>query len=173
MFKSRFQISDLAAGGSHNLLLVGLTIFNLLLFIVMVFINLASSNVSWGIFSNSTSDISKYNEVDITPAGWTFATWGIIYTWQGLWLFYNVFLFFKRSEYGRLYMAPPILTLTFHLFITANFALNIAWLFLWDRQLFWVAFPVLCLIAATLYSAAVVSHYKLVDGEQYLERSKR
>jgi hypothetical protein len=76
---------------------------------------------------------------DITPAGWTFSTWGIIYTWQGAWLVYNIFLVFKKSEYGRLYLRPLVLSLSFHLFVTANFVSNIIWLFLWDRGLFWVS----------------------------------
>ena len=91
-----------------------------------------------GVFTNSTSNISKGNEVNITPAGWTFSTWGVIYTWQTLWLIFNVYLIFKRYETSRLYRDPPVLTPLFHIFIFLNFALNIVWLFVWDRQYFTV-----------------------------------
>ncbi len=91
-----------------------------------------------GLFTNTTGNISNGNEVNITPAGWTFSTWGIIYTWQALWLIFNIFLIFRRHEMSRLYREPPVLTIVFHILMFSNFALNITWLFLWDRQYFTV-----------------------------------
>ena len=36
-----------------------------------------------GLLPGSIGSVSRENEIDYTPAGWTFSTWGIIYAWNG------------------------------------------------------------------------------------------
>lgn len=126
-----------------------------------------------GIFRATNGNISNRYEIDFTPAGWTFSTWGIIYTWNALWLVYNIFLVLKKTDVGRLYREPPVLTSVFHMFILSNFLFNIAWLFVFSVEKFWVAFVMLALITLTLYAALFISHRNIYDSEKYLSKSMK
>ena len=46
-------------------------------------------DVTSGIIPLSAADVSDQYEVFITPIGWAFAIWGIIYTWLGVALVYG------------------------------------------------------------------------------------
>lgn len=35
-----------------------------------------------GIFINTTGGVSDQYSIEITPSGWTFSIWGVIYFWQ-------------------------------------------------------------------------------------------
>ena len=78
--------------------------------------------------------VSEKYTVEITPAGWTFSTWIVIYLWQLLWIILNIVAIFKKTEFGLLYRTPQILTAVFHIIIFHNFSSNIAWLFAWDQE---------------------------------------
>jgi hypothetical protein len=60
---------------NQNGLLLFMIILNCFTYVILLFINSASSNTSLKIFKNSVGNISDKYQVDITPAGWTFATW--------------------------------------------------------------------------------------------------
>jgi hypothetical protein len=145
---------------------------SIVVFAVTVFINAAAAQPSLGIFKNATNVISNNNEVDITPDGWTFSTWGLIYTWQALWLVYNVAAIFLKTENGPLYQNPTILTLVFHIFVCLNFIFNIIWLFLWEAEMFGVSFFFLLFITFSLVAAAILSHKNIFDAESVLVRDK-
>lgn len=74
---------------------------------------------------------------------------------------------------GRLYREPPVLTSVFHLFIFCNFMFNIAWLFVFSVEKFWVAFVMLVLITVTLYAALIISHRNIYDSEKFLNKSMK
>jgi hypothetical protein len=169
----KFQMLGLSVNrASHNPFNIAAIVLSFLIFIVAIFINAAAAGGSFGIFSNATNVISNNNEVDLTPAGWTFSTWGIIYTWQALWLVYNVATIFIRTENGPLYQNPPVLTIVFHLFYTLNFVFNIVWLFLFDKEQFVAGFFVILLLTASVYSAAILSHINILDAEPFLNKGK-
>lgn len=171
---TKFQTLGLELNESkHNIFNIAVIVLNCLTFVVTVFINAAASNPSIGIFKNSTSVVSANNEIDITPAGWTFATWGIIYTWQALWLLYNVVIIFIKTEYGPLYQNPPVLTIVFHILIFINLVLNISWLFLWDSQKLTVSFVFIVFMTLALYAALILSHKNIHDAEQVLNINKK
>lgn len=149
-------------------------VLNTLLFIIMALFNAAAStNLIKGLFQNTTNVISDGAEVSITPAGWTFSTWGIIYAWQILWLLFNVVLIFVKDKNNQpLYRSPVVLSFWFHLFISANFILNIVWLFIWSNKDLTGAFLVLFFMTAVLYVAIVISHKNIYDAEEELQSSK-
>jgi len=138
---------------------------------VVLFFNGAAGAKLEGLFKNNTGDISAANEVYITPSGWTFATWGIIYTWQALWIVFNVILIFVRHNNERLYYEPPVLTLWFHACITVNFLSNITWLFLWDNQLFNWCFAVILIQLGTAYAAVAIATKNAYDAEPFLRNN--
>ncbi len=152
----------------QKIVLLSLIIINCIVYAVMIFFNIAAGQPI-GIFKNKTGDISDANQVNITPAGATFATWGVIYAWQTLWLIYNVVLIFLKKNNNRLYYDPPVLTITFHIFILFNFIFNAGWLALWDSQYFSASLALIVLMLLTLYIAAFISHKNIVRVESYLE----
>ncbi|XP_072044546.1 uncharacterized protein [Amphiura filiformis] len=118
--------------------------------------------VKLGWFLNSTGDISDYYFLEITPIGWTFAIWGIIYTWQVLWILYVLIAICRKNKFGPVYLNPPVVTSFFLAMFTLDLAANVAWLFLWDRQLMPVALVIIFLYACTMY-IMLISNHRQVD----------
>lgn len=114
--------------------------------------------------------MSKYYYTDITPAGWTFSIWLVIYAWQGLWLVYGLSTTCRKTSYGYLYITPghqpPALYITF----IFNMATNIAWLFMWDRFLPQYALIFLPLNAMSLYVCIGISGTSLYHSSPVLIR---
>jgi hypothetical protein len=103
-------------------------------------------------------------QVDITPAGPTFATWGLIYIWQLAWLIYNVIVLFIVTS-----SSPLVLNAFFQVLIFINFVSNCSWLFLFDRQLFSVSLAVIIIMTGTLYGALAISHVNIYNARLILD----
>ncbi|KAI5611203.1 hypothetical protein C0J50_11872, partial [Silurus asotus] len=104
-----------------------------------------------GPFLRGTGNVSALYETEITPAGWTFSIWGIIYTWLVLMNLYFLSWFCRRTATGWMYCSPAVLPYGFFLSWIINMLLNITWLLLWDRELMIPALICLALIAFTSY----------------------
>jgi benzodiazapine receptor len=96
---------------------------NILAFIFTIIINaLAGSTTLIG--GKITAEISDANFTLITPAGYTFSIWGIIYVLLGIFVVYQAFPSQKDKGYhekiGWLFVISSIL--------------NIVWLFLWQFE---------------------------------------
>jgi len=117
----------------------------------MVFFNVlnASGLAVPGIFHNTIGNISAIYELDITPAGYTFAIWGIIFTWLALAMIALVASLFFYNNQGKLYMHPPIINPLLMGTMAFNFTLNLIWVFTWDRQRVILSFFILFIIAIT------------------------
>lgn len=110
-----------------------------------------------GIFKNTTGNISREYETQITPSGRTFAIWGVIYTYQLLWIIYTMTLLCRKSAGGFLYYSPPFLPFSFYFTYWLNLACNVSWLILWDRQYLSVTVPVLVATTIFLISSVAIS----------------
>lgn len=134
----------------HNVGLLILIVLSVLFFIVtMVFTVLASTGITP--FLQKTSTISDMYTTEITPDGWTFAIWGIIYAFMAAILVYVLSGFFRKNAYGYVYCSPAVLPRGFFAIWCLNLSLNIGWLFLWDRSLMIPALIFLIFIAITNY----------------------
>lgn len=144
-------------------LFVALIIVNAVVYTVVALINgLAGASFGTsGLFLNSTGDISYKYYLEITPSGWTFSIWGVIYIWEAVWIIYSIVNIFRKTEQGPLYLNPIVLSPVFFLIFTLNMCLNLAWLFLFDRQVIEVAFVCLFFIAFTLYICLFFSYRNL------------
>lgn len=164
----RFQTDGLRKRNSgHSIPLLVAIAVNTVVFAIMIFFNIAAGQ-DFGIFKNNTGTISDANEVYITPAGATFATWGVIYTWQGLWVAFQISLIFFKFGNSRLYYEPPVLTIPFQIFIFLNFCANAGWLALWDSQLFTWSWIFSVFMAVTIYIATFIATKNAYDAEVYL-----
>ena len=111
-----------------------------------------------GVFYNSTGSVSDKFPTDITPTGWTFSIWGVIYAWQALFLVYSLSTICRKGfNDAYLYHDPEICPGIIYLLYVINMGLNITWLFLWDRQYFIPSFVVIALTPFTLFVMLVFS----------------
>ncbi|XP_003440242.1 uncharacterized protein LOC100693225 [Oreochromis niloticus] len=112
---------------------------------VLVFNALAGAGK--GPFHTSTGNVSARYETGITPAGWTFSIWGVIYTWLTLMVIYITSYTCRGS------WAQCLLPYGFYICWLSNMVLNIIWLLLWDAEMTLASLVVLILIAVSGYSA--------------------
>ena len=135
----------------------GLAILNVISFIIhLVVVYLIQFKF---INEKDVGEISdKYTSL-FTPAGFTFAIWGIIYTWLSIFCIYHVVMAFKRNkENGGNRDTHRI----GYLFIINNIA-TAAWLIAWTREQ--LALSVL-LIFIQLISLAII-HQRLHIHSRY------
>ncbi|XP_069090345.1 uncharacterized protein [Pleurodeles waltl] len=145
------------------------------LYIVMVAFNAgAGSGTFKGIFLQSVGNISNKFDTEFTPAGWTFAlNWNTIFIWQFLWFGYSLSGLCRRNENGWMYMKPDLLPIWFYIVWMLNNALNIGWLFLWDREYIIPALVFLAFIAFTNYCVLIISYRALYINGMWLQKSKK
>ena len=125
------------------------------------------------IFESSTGAISRKYEVGITPAGWTFSIWGIIYTWEALWILYTLINLCRRVDNGRAYNSPILLPVAFFAVFMLNMGLNLTWIFVFDHEYIEVAFVTLFFISVTLYICMGISYKYLDDNKDVLTKTGR
>ncbi|XP_060606052.1 uncharacterized protein LOC132758397, partial [Ruditapes philippinarum] len=116
------------------------------------------------LFVSDTGTISNKYYIEITPSGWTFSIWGIIYTWQALWIVYALVNLFRKSEKGPFYTYPVLLPVPFLVSYLLNLVFNCGWLISFDREILELAAVLLFLITVTLYVCLFFSY-------RYLDRS--
>ncbi|XP_036375420.1 uncharacterized protein LOC118771520 [Megalops cyprinoides] len=127
-------------------------VLSVLAFIITMALNaLAGSGSKNGPFRQSTGNVSNRFDTEITPAGWTFSIWGVIYAWLSAMLGYILIGLCRRTMYGPMYCHPAVLPYGFYLSWIVNLSLNITWLFLWDREQMVAGLVVLALVAFTNY----------------------
>ena len=115
-----------------------------------------------GWFKNGTGDISDAYYLEITPIGWAFSIWGIIYTWLLIGIIFILITICRQNHAGAVYLNPPVITKVFLVLYTLDMILNITWLFMWDRQFMPWAFVVFLAYDFVLY-AMLFNHHRLVD----------
>lgn len=112
---------------------------NILAFLFTILVNgLAGSTTILG--GKNTSQISDANPTLITPAGYVFSIWGVIYILLGVFVVFQALPNEKGKEYqkriGWLFVLSSVL--------------NIAWLFLWQFEYLSLSVVLMFLLLATL-----------------------
>jgi len=155
----------------HNMLSVGLTLLSSFMFVVMVFFNLlnASGAAVPGIFHSTPVNISALFDLDITPAGYTFAIWGIIYTSLTASMVAIIASLFLYNNQGKLYLHPPFISPLLMGTMTINFTMNLIWIFTFDRERVVLSFFILLTISVTGISATgIMARNIYVHRMQYV-----
>ncbi|XP_069368206.1 uncharacterized protein [Paralichthys olivaceus] len=153
----------------HNVsLLIALVLALVFFIITLVFNALAGPGIYP--FLRSTGNISDEFVTQITPSGWTFAIWSIIYTFLALVVLYILSGICRKNAYGYVYCSPAVLPHGFFVVWCLNLGLNTGWLFLWDRRLMPAALVVLILIALTNYLVIFFSCYALHNYGAWLNK---
>lgn len=144
---------------NSSMSMVLLTLATFVLFGVMLGVNYLAVNPSksYGLFTRTISEVSAMYPSTITPAGWAFSIWGLIYLAQLAWILYSLALLCRNTPNGPAYLNPPVLTASFFIFFNLTSVLNISWLILWDRLLFLASFMFLVCQALALYLTVAVA----------------
>jgi len=129
---------------NHDKLSVSLIFVSVAVFIVMTTFNaLAGSGSAPQIFNSTVGNLSDKYDTMITPAGFTFSIWGVIYLWLAVALLVIILSIFLNNSMGKLYLNPPFVTPLVSAITIINFILNLTWIFVWDREYLSVACAVL------------------------------
>ena len=88
---------------SHNWVNISLIVSSFVTFcLTLLFNGLAGSGAGVpDIFYSTVGDISDMFELYITPAGFAFSIWSVIYTWLALSLVIFIITIFIQTEQGR------------------------------------------------------------------------
>jgi len=112
---------------------------NVIAFIFTVLVNgVAGSTTLLG--GQNTAQISDTNPTLITPAGYVFSIWGVIYVFLGLFVIFQAL----PREAGRSYQTR------IGLLFALSSLLNIVWLFLWQYEFLGLSLVLMFLLLATL-----------------------
>jgi len=143
-------------------------------FIITVTFNGLAGSGSSDIFNSNVGNLSRKYELSITPAGYTFSIWSIIYIWNAAAFVFYLFSIFSSSAMGKLYLNPVVISPWYSFFFISNLWYNTAWIFTWDREELVGSSILLFLIAQTnIVSLALLAKYIAQDGHQMREEKPK
>ncbi|KAJ0059537.1 hypothetical protein NL108_001892, partial [Boleophthalmus pectinirostris] len=105
-----------------------------------------------GPYTTTTANVSAVFDTQITPSGWTFNIWTLIYIWLTALVIYIVIGLCRKNGYGYVYCSPSVLPYGFFVSWCLNLGFNIGWLIVWDQGNMIVALVFLILVIITNYS---------------------
>ncbi|XP_041824760.1 uncharacterized protein si:ch211-161h7.5 [Melanotaenia boesemani] len=110
------------------------------------------SVVGIGPYQTTTANVSAVFDTQLTPSGWTFNIWSVIYIWLTAIVVYTLAGLCRKTAYGYVYCSPPVLPYGFFISWCLNLCFNIGWLIVWDRGMMIAALVFLILVICTNYS---------------------
>ena len=135
--------------------------------LIVVFITNALSNFpDAGGFRNGTGVVSDNFYTQITPAGWTFSVWGVIYVSQAIWIIYAWSFVFRPST-------PRPISIVTYIFYTVVNLCNIAWIYLWGNLYPQVCLGVVIVFVIALYATLVAQSIHLYKQTPALMSKKK
>ncbi|KAK7881836.1 hypothetical protein WMY93_030245 [Mugilogobius chulae] len=137
-------------GKHHGGRLAALLVFLAGYLVSLVFNGL--SVVGVGPYTTTTANVSAIFDTQLTPSGWTFNIWSLIYVWLTALVIYIVTGLCRKNGYGYVYCSPPVLPFGFFVSWCINFCFNIGWLIVWDQGNMIAAMVFLVLVIATNYT---------------------
>ncbi|XP_030840729.1 uncharacterized protein LOC588719 [Strongylocentrotus purpuratus] len=154
------------------------TFCTLVIYLFLQFVNFQAaigpdSPMSLGWFKSSVGNLSNKYPTPVTPAGYTFSIWGLIYLWNFAWIIYVLTTLCRTNSRGPVFLNPPATTVMFLNSFMLNNVANMLWLVLWDREYLTRSTLALCLIVLTLYVGLYISltsvYQYLADFKDYAE----
>ncbi|MCQ2483633.1 MAG: tryptophan-rich sensory protein [Clostridia bacterium] len=123
-------------------------LLNLFAFIAMVAINILANVLPIG--GLTTAEVSAKYQTLITPAGFTFGIWGLIYFLLGIFVFLQLIFLDNNDTYSLGYM------------FALSCGLNIAWILAWQFEMIIVSFILIAALWVVL---------KIIDNRNSVGRS--
>ena len=137
--------------------------FSTFVYLATIVINALAAQTTLG-FETLTANVSDQYFLDITPGGWAFSIWGVIYTWQALWHVYG-WSFVCRPKATR-----TISLVTYWLFGVSNFG-NITWIYLWGNYQIVAALPFIMVIPIGLIVSLSFTAWRTYKATSALQKN--
>ena len=139
--------------------------FSTFVYLATIVINALAARTTLG-FETLTGNVSDQYFLDITPGGWAFSIWGVIYTWQALWHIYGWSFVFRPKA------TRSISLVTYWLFGVANFG-NITWIYLWGNYQIVAALPFIMAIPLFLILSLSFTAWRTYKATSALQKNER
>jgi len=136
---------------SHCYWRMSLILLSFVSFLIVCVFNALSSVGYSGLFNSTQANVSDKYDLEITPAGWTFSVWGLIYAWQAAFMIYALITLCIKTSDGYLYNSPAFISSPVYAMYTLNLASNVAWIFMFDTENLEAALGVLMFTTLSLY----------------------
>lgn len=137
-------------GKHHAGRLVTILVFLAVYIVSLVFNGL--SVVGLGPYTTTTANVSAVFDTQLTPSGWTFFIWTLIYVWFTAFVIYILSGLCRKNGYGYVYCSPSVLPYGFFITWCVNLCFNIGWLIVWDQGIMIAAMVFLVLVILTNYT---------------------
>ena len=116
-------------------------------------------------FSQSVGNVSDTFVLDITPAGWAFAIWALIYTWNFAYVVYSI-----TTECRDI---PPVLNGLFYLLYIVCDIANVAWLYAFTSESLVPSCVILVANQLALYALLYVVYANYMTYQKELEEQHK
>ncbi len=137
--------------------------FSTFVYLATIVINTMAALTTLG-FKTVTANVSDQYFLDITPGGWAFSIWGVIYIWQALWHIYGWSFVFRPKA------TRSISLVTYWLFGVANFS-NITWIYLWGNYQIVAALPFIIAIPLFLILSLSFTAWRTYKATSALQKN--
>jgi len=138
----------------------GLRITNTIFFVLMIAVNIAAEIIP--INNVTTAQISARHDTLLTPSGFTFAIWGVIYVWLFFFILYQDGIGRKKGEGDN-----PDLVHAVSVFFILSSALNIGWVIAWHYDFMILSFLLIFSMWATLIFAYTRLKKEAKNGREH------
>jgi len=138
--------------GKHDRGRLAAILVAVFLFLLSIGINALAVPGIPPLFTTDTANVSAVFDTPITPIGWTFQIWAVIYTWLIVMHGYILSTICRKNANGYVYCSPAVLPCGLFVSWSINMAFNCGWLFVWDRGVMIAAMVFLVLVICTNYA---------------------
>eukprot|EP00094_Tigriopus_californicus_P004041 TCALIF_03892-PA protein Name:"Protein of unknown function" AED:0.25 eAED:0.31 QI:0/0/0/0.6/1/1/5/0/298 len=148
----------------------------LLAFILTLLINGLAGSVGKesGLVEYAVGELSDIYDTYMTPAGWAFAIWSLIYIWMAVLLIFYIVTIFQSNDFGKVYLNPEVANFAYRAIFIANLSLNASWILLWGNNYLLASCIILFLIAITNIILLGIFSFNIAEDNHRLksEQSK-
>ncbi|CAG7834797.1 unnamed protein product [Allacma fusca] len=139
-------------------------------FVVNVILACIAGATEGVVFKSRTGDISKRHETLVTPIGWTFMIWNVIFLTVGAALLYLSWNIRRENSngLGKLYCNPAIFSKGASIAFIINQIFFITWLFVWDTENMTASAIILVGILISNWTTLVMISRNLFKATGYL-----
>lgn len=128
----------------------GLRIVNTIFFLLMIIVNVAAEILPLN--HVTTAEVSARHDTLLTPPGFTFAIWGLIYVWLFLFILFQNGLFHKKGEGDN----PDIIRAVSAFFIVSSI-LNIGWIIAWHFEYISLS----CILIFAMWASLIFAYSRI------------
>ena len=143
---------------------ITLSLLALGIFAVKVIFN-ALGGIGCYPFSRSVGNVSDTFPLDVTPAGWAFSIWALIYTWNFAYIVYAL-----TTECRDV---PPVLNELFYLLYIVCDVLNVAWLYAFTSEFIFSSCVILVSNQIALYALLYVVYVNYNAYQKQIEQEHK